>query len=118
MVLVRVRILFSPSPDFIDVVQVRVRILSMLNSGLVPGPDFIHYESGFCCCPALDFILFESGSGIYQASPGPDVIHSGSGSGLCQACPGPRPDFTNAFEKLVVFLEKTERQASLNPKSI
>ena len=85
--------------------------------GPSPGPEFIHFESGFgsgfytfvhvrnLSMASPDFMLvqlqilsiFESGSGFYQASLGPDFIHnkSESGSGFYQACPGPRSDFTN-----------------------
>ena len=30
----------------------------MMSPGPGPGPDFIHYESGFCTGPAPDFIHF------------------------------------------------------------
>ena len=71
-------------PDFIELV--RVRILSILS----PGPDLIKV--------------------VGKASPGPDFIlqvrvrilsffESRSGSGFYQACPGPRPgpDSTNTI---------------------
>ena len=78
-------IYLSPGPDFIKLV--RVRILSILS----PGPDRI--KAVRKASPDPDFINFWVRVRILS-------IESGSGSGFYQACPGPRPgpDSTNTLQ--------------------